>query len=405
VWPCEAECGEPQWEFGYATYAFLDATRIVILCREDGLDRLRLLDLHSGEAELLPIPVTSVKPYLTAAEEQLAYLGGGPDDLPAPLTYDLDGRRIRLLASERVTAHALPWRRFQFSGAGGHSVWVNFYPPAPTPDQYPPPLLLRAHPGPRSQARIRLDLEVRFFTSRGYAVADVDYRGSTGYGRFFRDTLVHAWGVADAEDCAVVAQHLSEAGLVDPYRIVIYGESAGGYTALRVLATTEDFAAAICVSAIVDLEQYRQHTHKFQRYETDRLVGSFPEDRELYRQRSPANLVGAINRPVLLVHGPFRPDRSRPGRPGHGRRPQLPPPSIVCFSSKTTATQSDSQRIGWRCSRLRRASSKTFSHCRRSYRRPPVVRKATHQDRLPLTSFQTVTFIVDTYRSTVLTLA
>jgi dipeptidyl aminopeptidase/acylaminoacyl peptidase len=182
-------------------------------------------------------------------------------------------------------------------------VWVNFYPPAPPPDQHPPRLLLRAHPGPRSQARIRLDLEARFFTSRGYAVADVDYRGSTGYGRCFRDALIHSWGVADAEDCAVVARHLSAAGLVDPDRIVIAGESAGGYTALRALATPGDFAAAICISAIVDLAQYRQRTHKFQRYETDRLVGSFPEEAERYRQRSPARLVCPIDRPVLFVHG------------------------------------------------------------------------------------------------------
>jgi dipeptidyl aminopeptidase/acylaminoacyl peptidase len=143
----------------------------------------------------------------------------------------------------------------------------------------------------------------RFFTSRGYAVADVDYRGSTGYGRSFRDALVHAWGVADAEDCSVVAQHLSEAGLVDPGRIVIAGESAGGYTALRALTTSGKFVAAICISAIVDLEQYRQRIHKFQRFETDRLIGSFPREVELYRQRSPVDVVGSIGRPVLFVHG------------------------------------------------------------------------------------------------------
>lgn len=273
-----------------------------MLCRENGLDRLRLLDLHTGEAGLLPIPVTSVKPYL-AAGEQLAYLGGGPDELPAPFAYDLIDGRVRLLGSEPVTAPSLPWRRIQVSVSGGLGVWVNFYPPAPTPDQHPPPLLLRAHPGPRSQARIRLDLEGRFFTSRGYAVADVDYRGSTGYGRFFRNTLVHAWGVADAEDCALVARHLTEAGLVDPHRVVIVGESAGGYTALRALATTAVFAAAICISAIADLEQYRQHTHKFQRYETDLLVGPFSEETELYQQRSPAHVVGSIHRPVLFAHG------------------------------------------------------------------------------------------------------
>jgi dipeptidyl aminopeptidase/acylaminoacyl peptidase len=177
------------------------------------------------------------------------------------------------------------------------------YPPAPPPGRHPPPLLLRAHPGPRSQARIRLDPEARFFTSRGYAVADLDYRGSTGYGRVFRDALIQSWGLADVEDCAAATRHLSESGIVDSNRIVIWGESAGGYTALRALATTAHFVAAVCISAIVDLEQYRQRTHKFQRYETDRLIGVFPEETELYRQRSPINLVRPIDRPVLFVHG------------------------------------------------------------------------------------------------------
>jgi dipeptidyl aminopeptidase/acylaminoacyl peptidase len=303
VWLTEAECGEPQWEFGYSTYAFLDPQRIVILCRENGLDQLHLLDLHTGGAQLLPVPMTSVKPYV-AAEKQLAFLGAGPDELPAPLAYDPADRGIRLLGSEPISAPRLDWSRLRVPGAGGFDLWVNFYPPAAsTPELHAPPLLLRPHPGPRSQARIRLDLEARFFTSRGYAIADVDYRGSTGYGRFFRDALIHSWGLVDVEDCVAVAQYLAETGLVDPSRTVIYGESAGGYTALRALATVEDFAAAICVSAIVDLEQYRQRTHKFQRHETDLLIGPFPQETELYRRRSPANLVASIARPVLFVHG------------------------------------------------------------------------------------------------------
>jgi dipeptidyl aminopeptidase/acylaminoacyl peptidase len=303
VWITRGECGEPQWEFGYSTYTFLDSQRIVILSREEGLDRLRLLDLHTGEAELLSVPATSVKPYL-AAEKQLAFLGGGPDELTAPLTYDQTDGRVRLLGSEPPTAPRQPWRRLRVSRTGKLDVWVNLYPPAGSlPDDQPPPLLLRAHPGPRSQARIRLDLETLFFTSRGYAVADIDYRGSTGYGRLFRNALIHSWGVVDAEDCAAVAQHLADAGLVDQLRTVIYGESAGGYTALRALATTDVFVAAICVSAIVDLERYRQRTHKFQRYETDLLVGPFPEQGQVYHERSPAGLVRSIDRPVLFVHG------------------------------------------------------------------------------------------------------
>jgi hypothetical protein len=158
VWLTEAECGEPQWEFGYTTYAFLDHHRIVILCRENGLDQLRLFDLHTGAAELLPTSATSVKPYL-AADEQPVYLGGGPDELPALFAYDFDAGQSRLLGGEPLAAPASSCHRFQVPVVHGIDVWVNFYPPAVTFDHRRPALLLRAHLGPRSQARIRLDLE------------------------------------------------------------------------------------------------------------------------------------------------------------------------------------------------------------------------------------------------------
>jgi dipeptidyl aminopeptidase/acylaminoacyl peptidase len=164
-------------------------------------------------------------------------------------------------------------------------------------------LLVRAHPGPTSQTRPRLDLDVQFFASRGFAVADVDYRGSTGYGRAYRQALSHLWGIADAEDCLTVARWLADRGQADPARTVISGASAGGFTALRALILSDVFVAATCVSGIVDLLEFHRQTHKFQHHELDRLIGPLPESLPSYESRSPTNLVDQIDRPVFLAHG------------------------------------------------------------------------------------------------------
>lgn len=179
-------------------------------------------------------------------------------------------------------------------------IWLHL--PSVPPDS-PPPLLLRAHSGPTSQTRPRLDPDVQFFTSRGFAVADVDYRGSTGYGRAYRQALNHLWGIADAEDCTTVARWLADSGRADPARTVISGASAGGFTALRALVLSDIFVAASCVSGIVDLLEFHRRTHKFQHHELDRLVGPLPESLPSYEGRSPTNLVGQIDRPVFLAHG------------------------------------------------------------------------------------------------------
>jgi dipeptidyl aminopeptidase/acylaminoacyl peptidase len=150
---------------------------------------------------------------------------------------------------------------------------------------------VRPHPGPTSQTRPRLDPDIQFFTSRGFAVADVDYRGSTGYGRVYRQALSHLWGIADAEDCIAVARWLADTRRADPARTVISGASAGGFTALRALILSDVFTAASCVSGIVDLLKFRRRTHKFQRHELDRVVGPLPDNLPSYESRSPLNLV------------------------------------------------------------------------------------------------------------------
>jgi dipeptidyl aminopeptidase/acylaminoacyl peptidase len=305
VYAVEAECGEPQWEFGYATYAFLDARHVVVLCRERGEDKLLLVDVDTGRAEQLPSEATSIKAYLAAGNRHVAYIAGTPSRFPTVfIRFAGTGNErpaVQLQSPIPTSAATGPERHWVPSD---HRFPVPIWLHLPTePPDSPPPLLVRPHPGPTSQARPRLDSDIQFFTSAGFAVAEVDYRGSTGYGRVYRQALSHLWGIADAEDCITVAHWLADVGRVDPARIVISGASAGGFTALRALILSDVFTAGSCVSGIVDLLDFRRRTHKFQNHELDRLIGPLPDSLPIYESRSPANAVDQIHRPVFLAHG------------------------------------------------------------------------------------------------------
>jgi dipeptidyl aminopeptidase/acylaminoacyl peptidase len=263
-----------------------------------------LVDVATGHTDQLPTKTTSIKAYLATENDHLAYIAGTPIQLPVVYVRSIesDERPVTeapiVLPTKDVSRAERYWvptdRQFALP------IWL--YRP-PVPPDCPPPLVLRPHPGPTSQTRPRLDPEVQFFTSRGFAVADVDYRGSTGYGRIYRQALSGLWGIADAEDCISVADWLADIGWVDPDRMVISGVSAGGFTALRALVLGEVFVAASCVSGIVDLLEFRQRTHKFQRHELDQLIGPLPDNLPSYESRSLLDLVYQIDRPVFLVHG------------------------------------------------------------------------------------------------------
>jgi dipeptidyl aminopeptidase/acylaminoacyl peptidase len=166
-----------------------------------------------------------------------------------------------------------------------------------------PPLLVQPHPGPTADAKARLDLRIQFFTSRGFGVVEVNYAGSTGYGRAYRERLTGQWGVLDVADCLDAARFLIQAGEVDGRRLVISGASAGGFTALCALAFHDLFAAGTSAYGIADLETFREQAPKFQAHELDRLVGPYPEAVVTYRARSPVYAADQIASPVLLLQG------------------------------------------------------------------------------------------------------
>jgi len=194
-----------------------------------------------------------------------------------------------------------------FASAGGRSSYGTLYRPQSPDHEGPPnarpPLIVRCHGGPTSSAQSALDLVVQFWTSRGFAVLDVDYAGSSGYGRDYRRLLDGAWGVADVEDCIAGARFAATQGWVDAGALLIRGGSAGGFTVLCALAFHEVFAAGASYYGIGDLEALRRETHKFESYYDQRLIGPYPERRDLYVARSPLHAADRITRPMIFFQG------------------------------------------------------------------------------------------------------
>jgi dipeptidyl aminopeptidase/acylaminoacyl peptidase len=308
--PMAAEFADAPWELDYSSYAFVGDGRIACRYRQDGRDRLGLLEPESDRLTDLPIPYTSLKPYLRAVGDRLALIGASPTTSSAVATLHVPTGRLDVLAGAEVpldpTWVSVP-QPIQFPTRDGQTAHALYSPPTNPevtgPPAARPPLLVQAHPGPTADAKARLDLRTQFFTSRGFAVVEVNYAGSTGYGRGYRERLTGQWGVADVSDCLDGARFLVEAGKVDGRRLAISGGSAGGFTALCALASDDSFAGGVSRFGIADLETFRQQAPKFQAHELDRLVGPYPEAAATYRARSPLHLVDRIARPVLLVHG------------------------------------------------------------------------------------------------------
>jgi dipeptidyl aminopeptidase/acylaminoacyl peptidase len=194
------------------------------------------------------------------------------------------------------------------TGADNEDVaYAIFYAPAnpdmsgPTHDK--PPLIVLAHGGPTSAARSQLSLPIRFWTSRGFAVVDVNYRGSSGFGRAYRKKLDGNWGIADVEDCVCVAQYLVERGDVDPHRLIIRGGSAGGFTVLSALAFHDTFTAGASMYGVADLEALANDTHKFESRYLDGLIGPWPEAEDVYKERSPINHIEGFDAPMIILQG------------------------------------------------------------------------------------------------------
>lgn len=310
VLPLEAEFGLPQWAFGTSTYAFLSDRRLVCAHIQHGESHLAYLDLERKTLEDIDIPFTSIWA-VRAALGAIYFMGGSPAQPASLIRLDVDSNRYQVIKST-TQLHAneaylsLP-QVIEFPTEHGLTAFGFFYPPQNAdfkgPDGEKPPLLVMSHGGPTGSTDTTLNLEIQYWTSRGIAVLDVNYGGSTGYGRAYRKRLEGQWGVVDMDDCVNGARYLVSRGLVDGNRLAITGGSAGGYTTLCALTFRDTFRAGASHFGIGDLVTFVGDTHKFESRYLDRLVGPYPERRDLYLARSPIYHIDQLATPVILFQG------------------------------------------------------------------------------------------------------
>lgn len=308
----EAELGYPQWVFDLTRYAFLSDGRIACVFTRSALDGLELLDPQSGTLEKVSLPYTSFySPSLRSEGNRIVFAASSPNDPSVVVTLDVDSGEREII--RRSTDLELDGRyvsvaeAIQFEGADGLTSHGFYYPPTNPDYEGPadelPPLVVSVHGGPTAHVSNALDLGVQLYTSRGIAVVDLNYGGSTGYGREYRDRLRGRWGEVDVEDSAAAARYLSARGDADPARIEITGGSAGGYTTLLALAIRNEFASGTSYYGVADLVTFHEETHKFESHYDEYLVGAWPEAIALYRNRSPVTHADSIGRPLLLLQG------------------------------------------------------------------------------------------------------
>jgi dipeptidyl aminopeptidase/acylaminoacyl peptidase len=306
----EAEFGLPHWLFGWSTYAPAGPDRLVCAYVEAGTWRLATLDAETGELSPIATPDTDLDE-VRAAGGRAVFRGGAPAAPTAIVSLDLaTGVREELRRASEIAIDpgflSTP-RPIAFPTGDGLTAHAFFYPPtnrdAAAPPGELPPLLVQSHGGPTSATSTALDLGLQYWTSRGFAVLDVDYGGSTGYGRVYRERLDGRWGIVDVDDCVNGARFLVGEGLVDPDRLAIRGRSASGFTTLAALAFRDLFRAGASHFGIGDLETMTRDTHKFESRYLDRLIGPYPERADLYRERSPIHHLDGLDAPLILFQG------------------------------------------------------------------------------------------------------
>ncbi len=325
--PVERDLGAAQWGLGLSTYAFLGDGSIACLYYADGLHRLGRIPAGRAGLEDLEQFWTAFTPaQLRRFGDGLAFIAGSPDEPPAVRTLEPGtGATETVRESTDLPLDPAGISRpepITFASEAG-TAYALFYPPAHPelagPDDEHPPLLTFVHGGPTAHAECQLKPAVQFWTSRGFAVVEVNYAGSTGFGRAYRERLWENWGVADVADCCAAARHLFEQGRADPGRAAIRGSSAGGLTVLGALAAPNGpYAAGASHYGVVDLETLRAATHKFESRYLDWLIGPWPQARQRYRDRSPVGWIDRVKGPVLILQGGW--DRVVPPDQAHTLR-------------------------------------------------------------------------------------
>ncbi|HEY3912236.1 MAG TPA: prolyl oligopeptidase family serine peptidase [Stellaceae bacterium] len=312
VYPLAAEFGRPQWNFRISAFAFASARQLVCSHLQNGVCRLSAIDLASLQAKPLAVSYQDMSS-LRAAAGRLYFRGGAPTLPPAIVELDLASGRttpLKLSTTQDVEAYrgylSAP-EPVTFDTDNGQQAHGLFYPPRnddfTAPEEQLPPLIVHCHGGPTAAASPTLSWGTQYWTSRGFAVLDVNYGGSTGYGREYRLRLQGNWGIVDVADCVNGARHLAQTHRVDPERWAISGGSAGGYTTLAVLTFRNEFKTGASYYGVSDLEALAKDTHKFESRYLDGLIGPYPERRDLYITRSPVHSARLLSVPVAFFQG------------------------------------------------------------------------------------------------------
>jgi dipeptidyl aminopeptidase/acylaminoacyl peptidase len=308
--PMAAEFGRPPWVFGMSTYGFSAPERIVCSFLRDGHWRLGLLDTRTGRLDGIETGYTDIREVRVSAA-QVVLAAGSPTEVSSIVRLKLKGKGLEVLRRSTEIdldpAFLSAPEPIDFPTEGGRTAYGFFYPPR-NPNYVAlsrelPPLLVRSHGGPTAATSTTLLWDIQYWTSRGFAVLDVNYGGSSDYGREYRQRLNGGWGVVDVDDCANGARYLVEKGRVDGKRLAIRGGSAGGYTTLCALTFRNLFRAGASYYGITDLEALVRDTHKFEARYLDRLVGPYPARRDLYRERSPIHFADRLSCPIIFFQG------------------------------------------------------------------------------------------------------
>jgi len=308
--PQTAEFGRPQWIFGLSTYDFISSRQITCAFVSNGVARIAVLDLATGQLAEPPWQGADASG-VHVCDGHVVFVGGRPDATDAVNWLDLATGAVEPLRQsstlvvdpEFLSAPEV----VDFPTTGGATSHAFYYPPRNAlyraPDGERPPLIVISHGGPTGASTSTLRLGVQFWTSRGFGVLDVNYRGSTGYGRTYRNMLDGQWGIVDVDDCVAGARFLADSGRVDGRRLLIRGGSAGGYTTLMALVSGTEFAAGASYFGVSDVEALALETHKFESRYMDSLVGPYPEQRDLYLDRSPITHADRLSSPVIFFQG------------------------------------------------------------------------------------------------------
>lgn len=310
------EFGLPQWVFAQSNYAFIDETQIICCYQQENKSNLALLSL-TEESKLTDI-TTPWQEFssLTTCVDKIGFIAASATCTPQLVLATLDENAIDKLSTSVIKsssqlplseAHFSKPQTITFTNRRQQTVYAYYYPPA-NPEFHglnntSPPLIVICHGGPTGQNSTALDPKKQFWTSRGFALLDVNYSGSTGYGRDYRLRLNNNWGISDVDDCCDAALYAVEQGLADNNKLIIRGSSAGGYTVLSALTFAQVFSAGASYYGISELSSLAEDTHKFESHYLDGLIGPYPKSKELYKQRSPINSADQLNCPVIFFQG------------------------------------------------------------------------------------------------------